>query len=87
MARLVLRNTDRQTELKGNLARISNVTGAFETSDEWDLTGMTVIVADDVATTGFTLHEAAAALYEAGASKVLCVAFAGNRQVKNSEPF
>ena len=81
------RNTDRQTELKGNLARISNVTGAFETSDEWDLTGMTVIVADDVATTGFTLHEAAAALYEAGASKVLCVAFAGNRQVKNSEPF
>lgn len=81
------RNTGRQTELKDNMSRIANVTDAFGVSDEWDLTGMTVIVVDDVATTGFTLHEAAVALYEAGASKVLCAAFAGNRQVKNAEPF
>ncbi|MBO4450522.1 MAG: ComF family protein [Clostridiales bacterium] len=81
------RDTKRQTELKGNLARIANVTGAFGVSEEWDLTGMTVIVADDVVTTGFTLHEAASALYEAGAEKVLCVAFAGNRQAKNAEPY
>ena len=81
------RNTNRQTELKGNLDRIANVTGAFKTSEEWDLTGMTVIVVDDVATTGFTLHEAAAALYRAGAEKVLCAAFAGNRLAKNKEPF
>ncbi|MBO4682158.1 MAG: ComF family protein [Clostridiales bacterium] len=81
------RNTNRQTELKGNLARIANVTGAFGVSEEWDLTGMTVIVVDDVVTTGFTLHEAAAALYEAGAEKVLCAAFAGSRQIKLDEPF
>ena len=81
------RNTNRQTELKGNLDRIANVTGAFRTSEEWDLTGMTVIVVDDVVTTGFTLHEAAAALYRAGAEKVLCAAFAGNRLAKNKEPF
>ena len=81
------RNTERQTELKGNLERIANVTGAFGVSEEWDLTGMTVIVADDVVTTGFTLHEAAMALYEAGAEKVLCAAFAGNRQAKNAEPY
>lgn len=81
------RDTDRQTELKGNLARISNVTGAFAVSGEWDVTDLTVIVVDDVATTGFTLHEAAMALYGAGASKVLCVALASNRLVKNAEPY
>ena len=81
------RNTSRQTELTGNLDRIANVTGAFKASEEWDLTGMTVIVVDDVATTGFTLHEAALALHEAGCRKVLCVAFAGNRLAKNKEPF
>lgn len=81
------RNTSRQTELKGNNARIANVSGAFKVSEEWDLTGLTVIVMDDVVTTGFTLHEAATALYEAGAGKVLCAAFAGNRQVKNAEPY
>jgi predicted amidophosphoribosyltransferase len=48
---------------------------------------MTVAVVDDVSTTGATLHEAAKALYRAGASKVLCVAFAGNRQNKNAEMF
>ena len=77
------RNTHRQTELKGTLDRIANVTGAFGVSEEWDLTGLTVIVVDDVVTTGFTLHEAAVALYEAGAEKVLCAAFAGNRQANN----
>ncbi len=82
-----VRNTSRQTELKGNNARIANVSGAFKVSEEWDLTGLTVIVMDDVVTTGFTLHEAATALYEAGAGKVLCAAFAGNRQVKNAEPY
>ena len=46
-----------------------------------------LIVVDDVATTGATLHEAAKTLYKAGAAKVLCVAFAGNRAVKNAEPF
>ena len=81
------RNTNRQTELRGKSARISNVTGAFGTSEDWDLKGLNVIVVDDVATTGFTLHEAALALYEAGASKVLCAAFAGNRQALNPEVY
>lgn len=81
------RETERQTELKGNLARISNVTDAFAVSGEWDIEGLTVIVVDDVATTGFTLHEAAMALYGAGASKVLCAALASNRLVKNAEPY
>ena len=81
------RDTDRQADIRDIWQRSSNVSGAFEVSDAWDVTGLTVMVVDDVATTGSTLHEAAVALYKAGASKVLCVAFAGNRQAKNAEPF
>ena len=81
------RETKRQTEMASNTSRIDNVSGAFAVSDEWDVSGLTVILADDVATTGFTLHEACIALYAAGVSKVLCSALSGNRQVKNAEPF
>ena len=81
------RDTKRQSELRNNTVRAKNVAGAFEVSGLWDVTGMTIVIVDDVVTTGATLHEAAAALYKAGAAKVLCVAFAGNRYVKNAEPF
>ena len=82
-----IRDTKRQSELRNNTVRAKNVAGAFEVSGLWDVTGMTIVIVDDVVTTGATLHEAAAALYKAGAAKVLCVAFAGNRYVKNAEPF
>lgn len=81
------RDTNRQAEIRDISKRANNVVGAFAVSDSWDVTGLTVILVDDVATTGSTLHEAATALKKAGADKVLCVAFAGNRQVKNAEPF
>ena len=81
------RDTNRQAEIRDTNKRANNVTGAFAVSDSWDVTGLTVMLVDDVATTGSTLHEAATALKKAGADKVLCVAFAGNRQVKNAEPF
>ena len=81
------RDTKRQAEIRDTRRRADNVAGAFSLSDNWDVKGLTVMVVDDVATTGSTLHEAAMALKNAGAEKVLCVAFAGNRQVKNAEPF
>ena len=81
------RDTGRQSEIRDIGKRAVNVRGAFEVSGTWDVTGLTVIVVDDVATTGATLHEAAKVLYKAGADKVLCIAFAGNRTVKNAEPF
>ena len=81
------RDTKRQAEITDKSKRANNVKGAFEVSDKWDVAGLTVVVVDDVATTGATLHEAAKVLYKAGAAKVLCVAFAGNRAVKNAEPF
>ena len=82
-----IRDTKKQSEITDKNVRANNVSGAFAVSELWDVTGMTVIIVDDVATTGATLHEAAVALYKAGASKVLCVALAGNRSAKNAEPF
>ena len=81
------RDTGRQSEIHDSNKRAGNVRGAFKVNDGWDVTGLRIIVVDDVATTGATLHEAAKALYKAGAAKVLCVALAGNRTVKNAEPF
>jgi len=81
------RNTKRQSGISDKNERRSNVNGAFGVSDDWDVTGMKIIIIDDVATTGATLHEAAKALYGAGAAKVICAAFAGNRQADNAEPF
>ena len=82
-----VKDTQRQSQITDTNLRERNVKGAFEVSDDWDVTGLRVIVIDDVATTGATLHEAAKVLLRAGASKVLCVAFAGNRVVRNAEPF
>ena len=81
------RDTQRQTEMKDREGRIDNVSGAFEVNPEWDINGLTIVLTDDVATTGFTLHEACEVLYKAGAAKVLCAAISGNRQVKNAESF
>ena len=81
------RNTGRQSELKIGSERQDNVRNAFVMSDSWDIEGLSIILVDDVCTTGFTMHEAALALYDAGAAKVLCAAFAGNRLVKNAEPY
>jgi len=82
-----IKDTKRQSELRDNTVRSKNVAGAFGVSGLWDVTGMTIVIVDDVVTTGATLHEAAEALYKAGAYKVLCIAFAGNRYIKNAEPF
>ncbi len=79
------RDTLRQTEITGSAQRGLNVHGAFKVSDDFVADGLTVLVVDDVSTTGNTLHEAAMALYEAGAKKVLCCAASGNRAVLNAE--
>ena len=81
------KNTGRQSSLSDTRDRMLNVAGAFEAEKDWDLTGLRIILLDDVATTGHTLREGAVTLLENGASEVLCCAFSGNRQVKNAEPF
>jgi ComF family protein len=79
------RDTERQTEITDNAVRSLNVQGAFAVSEDFYTEGLKVIVVDDVATTGNTLHEAALALKKAGAAEVLCCASSGNRAVLNAE--
>lgn len=50
-----------------------NVEGAFKVSRPDVVIGATVLLCDDVSTTGCTLSECAKALKEAGAKRVLCV--------------
>lgn len=80
----VERKTDtlRQTESEN---RALNISGAFEVPGDNVLEGMRIILVDDVATTGNTLHEVASALRDSGASEVLCAAVCGNRAGRNAE--
>lgn len=81
------RNTLRQTEITDINLRISNVSGAFFVNENWSVDGLTIILIDDVVTTGFTIHEAALALIESGAERVICIALAGNRLIKNADAY
>jgi predicted amidophosphoribosyltransferase len=51
-------------------ARLANVRGAFEVRDPSALAERSVLLVDDVLTTGATAHECAKALRKAGAAAV-----------------
>ena len=72
-----VKNTDYQ---KRSVAeRRANVRGAFEAGGKLDLTGQTVILVDDVLTTGATANEAARVLRKCGASKIIVAVIAHER--------
>ncbi|MBR4766291.1 MAG: ComF family protein [Clostridia bacterium] len=54
------------------LLRRGNLTGAFEVADKSKAEGKTVLLCDDVSTTGETLDECSKMLYLAGAEKIYC---------------
>lgn len=56
----------------GALYRRGNVAGAYDVASNTDLTGKTVLLADDIKTTGSTLNECARVLKIAGAKGVYC---------------
>ena len=70
-----VRDTVSQTKL-GRQARLENMTGAFRCINPSLVKGKTVLLIDDVATTGATLEGCAVSLKEAGAKKVLAYTFA-----------
>lgn len=68
-------HTPFQTQLAPT-ARRENVRGAFQARARRRLRGATVLLVDDVLTTGATCHEAARALRTAGAAKVVVAVLA-----------
>ena len=69
------RNTVSQTKL-GRTARLANMAGAFTCIDAQAVKGKTILLIDDVATTGATLEGCAAALKAAGAKRVFAYTYA-----------
>ncbi|MBI2069073.1 MAG: ComF family protein [Elusimicrobia bacterium] len=70
------RRTKPQMSLTDKSLRRANVRGAFEALQPGSAQGKSFLLVDDVSTTGATLHEAAAALRQAGARKVIGFALA-----------
>lgn len=70
-----LRNTPSQTKF-GREGRLQNMSGAFSCVNPQVVKGKTILLIDDVATTGATLEGCAQALKEAGAKKVMAYTLA-----------
>lgn len=70
-----VRDTGSQTKL-GRAARAENMSGAFSVKNPSAVKGKTVLLIDDVATTGSTLEACAQALRKAGAKRVVAYTFA-----------
>ena len=64
-----------QHELSGE-KRKKNVSGVYEAVNTGCFQGKTVLLVDDICTTGYTLSECCKVLREAGAGKVICAAAA-----------
>lgn len=82
---LLLRRVRRTPPLKGMspLQRRKTVAGAFRVTDKRAVSGKTIILVDDVLTTGSTAEACARALKRAGAARVQLVSWA--RVVKPSQ--
>lgn len=71
-----IRYTKTQKDLANQTARTTNVAKCFSLARNADVRGKTVLVIDDVTTTGATLREAAKVLKLNGAGAVWCLALA-----------
>lgn len=70
---------NKNTGSQGGLSRYKrkqNVKGAFSVAKNCEVKGKTVIIVDDVMTTGATMNECAKTLKKVGASKVIAVTLA-----------
>jgi ComF family protein len=71
-----LRRTPRQTYQTNAAARRENVRGAFQARPGYDLAGKSVLLVDDVLTTGATANEAARALAPLKPARIVVVVLA-----------
>ncbi len=70
------RHTKPQSELKGAALREKNVAGCFSAQSSSSPSGASILLIDDVVTSGATMREAARALKAAGARRVVALAAA-----------
>ncbi len=66
-----IKNTAHQTSLKDKHERLSNVRNSFEIPSKGRVIGKTVILVDDVYTSGATMREAAKVLRRAGTRNII----------------
>jgi competence protein ComFC len=78
-----VRHTPAQSSLADKSQRRANISGAFVMDKSVDVTGLSVLIIDDVVTTASTLSECSRVLLTAGAERVYCatLAKAGNTKV------
>lgn len=65
-----------QTSIKKRSERLKNMAGVFKLTESEKIKGRSIILLDDVTTTGATLLEARKVLLQGGAKSVMCVAVA-----------
>ena len=65
-----IRNTQPQSLLNAE-QRKQNIKGAFSVENVEEIKGKTVLLIDDIFTTGTTVNECSKVLYESGAKRVL----------------
>lgn len=78
---LLIKITDTPSQAGlGEKERLKNLKGSFKANENYDLQGKTILLCDDVMTTGSTLNECAKTLKKAGAEKVICVTVATTKK-------
>lgn len=70
------RETIPQSQTKNKVERLKNLKDCFSVKMSESLAENTIVLVDDITTTGATFHEAEKTLKEAGAKEVICLAVA-----------
>ncbi len=70
------KKTFAQAEIHNKKDRYHNIKGAFQPKKKTELTGKTVIIVDDVVTSGLTVLELGKAIKRCGAAKIFVIALA-----------
>jgi len=75
---ILIRNryTTPQMQIKNYTNRLENINGAFSVSHHTDIKNKTILIVDDIATTGSTIFECAKILKDAGAKEVFAIVLA-----------
>jgi len=77
---LVKKKQTQRQEMLGRAERKKNVDNAFAVVDKSKVKNKSILLLDDVKTTGATLNNCAKALKRAGATRVVCVTLASTPQ-------